>query len=130
MFPDLAALKLSWDGYMSHETQSGILSLLLTKMRNLQVLVIPTKNYNAEDDVQMARWLDRNMDELRKELPKLYSLIGIHSNRVKALPNLLYISGPYGHSQTLARQVGPFKACPGESGAKPAAKRQKVTRWN
>ena len=130
MFPNLAALKLPWDGYMSYETQSGILSLLLTKMRNLQVLVIPTKNYNAEDDVQMARWLDSNMDQLRKELPKLYSLIGIHSDRLKALPNLLYISGPYGHNQTLARQVGPFKACPGESGAEPAAKRQKVTRWN
>ena len=92
--------------------------------------LIPTKNYNAEDDVQMARWLDSNMDQLRKELPKLYSLIGIHSDRLKALPNLLYISGPYGHNQTLARQVGPFKACPGESGAEPAAKRQKVTRWN
>ena len=125
MLPNLAALKLPWDGHMSYEMQSGILSLLRTKMRNLKVLVIPTTNYNAEDDARMSRWLDRNMDQLRKELPKLYSLIGIHSDRLKALPNLSYMSGPYGHNQTLARQVGPR-----ESGAEPAAKRQKVTRWN
>ena len=127
LFPNLAVLKLPRS--YPYIMQSDVLNLS-RMMKNLEILVLPPTKHHAEENGLMTGWIDRYISLLCEQLPKLRSVIGIHSDKLDDFPNLMYKSSPCKYDHTLARQTDiSYERSRKQSGSEPATKVQKVSRW-